>query len=184
MPGDCNPLAAHFQDLVDAGLGGVSPHVALSPFMPPSFVALTPNNRGAEAWQPTTLARYNDYAKALVRFIATRAFDNGAPSVVFEISNELDIADSEPEHFVSKPNGGPTDPSALSLKPVGTWGRWLWWIDSNTFDVHQWGINGPNQAVAYPYPATGLAYPYRADPRRMDRQLSPLHKIFSDAVKC
>jgi hypothetical protein len=167
VAGDCYPLAWHLQWALDNGL---SPHVAVAAAMPPSFVQFGP----AETWSGPTLDRYRVYAERLVHYIATTAFDGGAQSVVFEISNELDIADSEPE------NWNATDPSLFALKPLGPWGRWLWWTKPS-YQLHQWP---PLQAHEYPYgDDAGLAYPYGTDIRRLDRQISPVHKIFADRIK-
>jgi hypothetical protein len=167
VPGGCYPLAWHLQWALDNGL---SPHVAVAAAMPPSFVQFGP----AETWSGPTLDHYRVYAERLVHYIATTAFDGGAQSVVFEISNELDIADSEPE------NWNPTDPSVFALKPLGPWGRWLWWTKPS-YQLHQWP---PLQAHEYPYgDDAGLAYPYGTDIRRLDRQISPVHKIFADKIK-
>ena len=171
--GDCNPLGWRLQQALD---NGVSPHVAVAAFMPPSFAPLTQNNRGAETWSTETQNKYKDYARKLVRYIVTKSFDGGAPSVVFEISNEMDIADSAPENFVNDP----AQSGQFALKPLGPWGRWLWWIDSDSYLLHQWL---PYQAQSYPYPDYGLAYPYGGDMRRLDKGISPVHKIFSDAVE-
>lgn len=170
--GDCDQLGWRLQDMLDRG---VSPHVALASFMPASFVALTQNNRGAETWSTDTLNRYKEFARKLVRYTVTKSFDGGAPSVIFEISNEIDIADYAPKNFVNDPLRS----GQFALKPLGPWGRWLWWIDSDSYLLHQWY---PVQAQAYPYPSYGLAYPYGGDVRRLDRGFSPLHKIFADAV--
>lgn len=170
--GDCNQLGWRLQAALDHG---VSPHVAVAAFMPPSFVALTQNNRGAETWSTDTLNKYKEFARKLVRYTVTKSFDGGAPSVIFEISNEMDIADNTPENFVNDP----AQSGQFTLKPLGSWGRWLWWIDSDSYLLHQWY---PAQAQTYPYPAYGLAYPYGGDMRRLDRGISPVHKIFADAV--
>jgi hypothetical protein len=166
VPGDCYPLAWHLRWALDNGL---SPHAAVAAFMPPSFAQSGP----AETWDAPTLDRYRVYAERLVHYIATTAFDGGAQSVVFEISNELDIADSAPE------NWNRTDPSVYALKPLGSWGRWLWWMKPS-YQLHQWP---QSQAHVYPYgDDAGLAYPYGTDIRRLDRQISPIHKIFADKI--
>jgi hypothetical protein len=170
--GDCGHVAWRLQDMLARG---VSPHFSLASFMPPSFVALTQNNRGAETWSTATLDKYKDFARKLVRYIVTKSFDGGAPSVIFEISNELDIADGYPLNFVNDP----AQSGQFAQRPLGTWGRWLWWIDTDSYLLHQWY---PLQANTYPYPAYGLAYPYTGDVRRLDRGLSPMHKIYADAV--
>ena len=167
VPGDCYPLAWHLQWALGNGL---SPHVAVAAAMPPSFVQFGT----AETWDGPTLDRYRVYAERLVHYIATTAFDGGAQSVIFEISNELDIADSEPL------NWNRTDPSAYALKPLGPWGRWLWWMKPSC-QLHQWP---PLQAYVFPYgDDSGLAYPYGMDIRRLDRQISPVHKIFADKIQ-
>jgi hypothetical protein len=170
--GDCDQLNWRLQDVLDRG---ISPHVAVASFMPPSFAALTQNNRGAETWSTDTLEKYKGFARKLVRYVVTKSFDGGSPSVIFEISNEMDIADYAPENFVDDPARS----WQFALKPLAPWGRWLWWIDSDSYLLHQWY---PAQAGTYPYPPYGLAYPYGGDIRRLDRGLSPLHKIYADAV--
>ncbi len=168
--GDCYPLAWHIEWALSRGL---SPHVAIASYMPKSMVQYGPGETWASQ-NPAALARYQKYVRSLVRYVATKAFDGGASSVIFEVSNELDIADSEPENF------NRTDPSTYTLKPLGPWGNWLWWIDPNRYVLHQWPpfqthlLSGAEDRT--------LAYPYRQDARRLGRQLLPVQKIVSDAV--
>lgn len=168
--GDCYPLRWHLDWAVGRGL---SPHVAVASYMPPSMVQYG----AGETWasqSPAVLERYRKYMRALVRYIATKAFDGGASSVIFEVSNELDIADSEPENF------NYTDPSTYTIKPLGPWGNWLWWIAPDRYVLHQWPalqthlLSGAEDRT--------LAYPYRQDARRLGRQLLPVQKIVSDAI--
>lgn len=145
---------------------GLSVHAAVGSFMPPSFIGRTPAPPydGAENWSAATLALYKTYADRLVRFIVTRAFDNGAPSVIFEVSNELDIADGSPQTFDKK------NPANNKLAPLGPWERWLWWIDPASFDVHGW-------------PGMPGSYPYETDKRRVEHAISPIQKIYADVIK-
>jgi hypothetical protein len=77
--------------------------MAVASHMPTSFVQYGP----AESWGDRRLDpnnsnsqkiidHYNDYAKALVRYIAIRAFAGGAQTAIFEVSNEIDIAADYP----------------------------------------------------------------------------------------
>lgn len=145
---------------------GLSVHIAVGSFMPPSFIGRTPAPPydGAENWDKGTRALYKTYAERLVRYIVTKAFDNGAPSVIFEVSNELDIAESEPRVF---DRGNPAN---NKLAPLGPWGRWLWWIKPNSFD-----IAGPQGMPG--------SYPYETDKRRVEHGISPIQKIFADRIK-
>src|ERR1700730_5505851 len=95
VSGGCNLVAWTLPWVLNNGL---SPHVAVASFMPPGFI---PPVGAAENWDTNTLNRYKIYADRLVRYIVTKAFDVGAPSVIFEVSNELDIADSQPQVFDS-----------------------------------------------------------------------------------
>ncbi|MCS3725526.1 hypothetical protein [Bradyrhizobium betae] len=166
--GDCYPLAWHLKWALDRRL---LPHVAVASFMPPSLAA---TGIAGESWGRAEQNRYKAYAEALVRYIVTKSFDAGVPSVIFEIGNELDIADSTPEHW------NDTDPSIYTLKPLGAWGRWLWWMDPQNYVLHQWTplqthtlSNAENRS---------LSYPYNLDARRLSRGLLPVQKVFSDAV--
>lgn len=167
-PGDCYPLAWHLQWALDRRL---TPHVAVASYMPPSFAA---TGVSGELWGSAAQARFKAYAEALVRYVVFRSFNGGAASVIFEVSNELDIADSTPENF------NETDPSVYSLKPLGPWGRWLWWMDLKNYILHQWQ---PLQTHTLDNAQDmSLSYPYRLDARRLSRGLLPVQKIFSDAV--
>lgn len=168
--GDCYPLRWHLDWALSHGL---TPHVAVASFMPRSMV---PFGEG-ETWAsqgPAVTARYVTYMQSLVRYIATRSFDGGASNVIFEVSNELDIADSEPEKFSTG------TPSLFTLKPLGPWGRWLWWPKPSRYVLDQWP---PFQAhLLSNAEDETMAYPYRADVRRLSRQVLPVQKIVSDAI--
>ncbi len=138
----------------------LSPHVAVAAFMPPSFVSSGP----ASTWSPTTLNRYKTYAEKLVRHIVTRSFDAGAPSVIFEVSNEMDIVDSRPLNY----NESNPDPSIFQYKPLGPWGRFLWWIDPT---------NNLHGQVGQPD-----SYPFEFDLRRLEHGISPVQKIYADVI--
>lgn len=145
---------------------GLSPHFALASFLPPSF-----EQYGAvETWPGKIDARgrpvmelYRSYARQLVRFILTRSFDAGAPSVVFEISNELDIVDSAPLKWDIN------NPALALVPPLRPWGHWLWWIDQASYNVHG---------------APGLpgSYPFEQDPRRLAHGISPMQKLYADII--
>ncbi|MCP3399285.1 hypothetical protein [Bradyrhizobium sp. CCGB20] len=168
-PGDCQPLGWHLQWALDRGL---SPHVAVAAFMPPRLVQYGPG----ESWDPNgpAPALFRKYAEALVRYIAKKSFDGGASSVIFEVSNETDIADSAPENWSS------TNPAAYTLKPLGSWGRWLWWMDPAKYVLNQWP---PLQShVMSNADDPTLSYPYQLDARRLPRQLLPVQKVFSQAI--
>lgn len=145
---------------------GLSVHIAVGSFMPPSFIGMTPAPPydGAENWDDPTRTLYKTYAERLVRYIVTKAFDNGAPSVIFEVSNELDIAESKPQVF------DPRNFANNKLAPLGPWERWLWWIKPNSFD-----IAGPQGMPG--------SYPYEIDKRRVEHGISPIQKIFADKIK-
>lgn len=169
-PGGCNLLDWTFPWSFGNNL---SLHVAVASFMPPSFMADAngaPYN-SAESWP--SQARYVTYAQKLVRYIVTQAFDHGANSVIFEVSNELDGNDNLPE------NWSRTNPAAYTLKPLGPYGRWLWWINPNSYTLNQWPAF---QADTWPYLNLGLSYPYGFDMRRTDHGILPMQKIFADAV--
>jgi hypothetical protein len=69
--------------------------------------------------------------------------------------------------------------SRATLLPLGPLGRFLWWINPNSYSINQWP---PAEANSYPYSSTGLAYPYGGDVRRLDHGISPAHQIFAQAV--
>ncbi|WP_454648522.1 hypothetical protein [Bradyrhizobium liaoningense] len=170
--GDCYPLRWHLDWALSHGL---TPHVAVASFMPASMVTYGEGESWASQ-SPAVLARYENYMKALIRYVATTSFDGGATNVIFEVSNELDIADSEPENF----NPNAPDPSLFSLKPLGPWGRWLWWPKRSRYVLDQWP---PYQAhLLSNAEDVTMAYPYRADVRRLSRQVLPVQKIVSDAI--
>lgn len=169
-PGECQPLGWH---LDWALVRGLSPHVAVGSFMPPHFVQYGPG----ESWavDGPAPALFQKYADALVRYIAKKSFDGGAPSVIFEVSNEADIADTAPE------NWNDTNPSAYTLKPLGSWGRWLWWMDPTKYVLNQWPpLQSHTMSSAEDQT---LSYPYQLDARRLPRQLLPVQKVFSKAIE-
>lgn len=168
-PGDCQPLAWHLEWALGRGL---SPHVAVAAFMPPRLVQYGPG----ESWNRNgpAPALFQKYANALVRYIAKKSFDGGASSVIFEVSNEADIADSAPE------NWSDTNPSAYRLKPLGSWGRWLWWMDPAKYVLKQWTPLQTHVMSNAEDPT--LSYPYGLDARRLPRQLLPVQKVFSQAI--
>lgn len=166
--GDCYPLAWHLQWALEHRL---TPHVAVASYMPPSLAAA---NVSGESWGNAAQARFKAYAEALVRYVVLKSFNGGAASVIFEVGNELDIADSTPENF------NYTDASVYTLKPLGPWGRWLWWMDPQNYVLHQWE---PLQTHTLSNAEDrSLSYPYRLDARRLSRALLPVQKIFSDAI--
>lgn len=176
IAGDCYPLLWQLQWAFSNNL---SPHVAVASFMPPSFVDPGSSFGGsAETWSVSQLNRFRTYAYQLVNYIARKSAAAGAPSVVFEVSNEIDIADSAPLGFPANPFA-PGSMSQVKLQPAGPYGRWLWWIDPSRYQIQQWPAV---EAVSYPYPATGLGYPYNADVRRLDQDFSPLYQIFAQGV--
>lgn len=175
--GDCFPLAWQIEWLIKANL---SPHMAVASHMPTSFVQYGP----AETWGDRRLNpsdpngqkiidHYKDYAKALVRYIATKAFTAGAQTAIFEVSNEMDIAADYPTC-----NRSNQAAPVCTLAPLGPWGRWLWWIDPNGYD-----IGGFSQAYAIADEDNRqLGFPYNGDVRRLGRGLLPVQKIFAEAV--
>jgi hypothetical protein len=142
----------------------LSRHMAVASNLPRSFIPYGP----AEKWTQAVKDRYKSYARQLVNYIVKRSFDGGAPSVIFEVSNELDIADPVPENF------DPNDPDHSRWKPLplGPWGRYLWWIDPATYNIQQ-----------FPPPADADAYPYGNDLRRVERGIAPMQKIFGDVIQ-
>jgi hypothetical protein len=105
----------------------LSPHMAVASSLPRSFIPYGP----AEKWTQAVKDRYKSYARQLVNYIVKRSFDGGAPSVIFEVSNELDIADPVPENF------DPNDPDHSRWKPLplGPWGRYLFTDKPELFSV-------------------------------------------------
>ena len=99
-----------------------------------------------------------------MRDILTRAFNNGAPEVIFEVSNEMDIADARPLNYQHPV----TDTSAFQYRPLGPWGRFLWWINP-TDNLYGW-------------PGQPTSYPFELDPRRLEHGISPQQKIFADVI--
>lgn len=143
---------------LDAALAhGLSPHMAVAAYMPRAFVP-----KGAAAtWDVDTVGRYKDYALGLARYIVQRSFAAGAPSVVFEVSNELDIADYAPVNW-NTPN--------QTLLPLGPWGRMLWWIDPNTYNLDPTRNGFPD------------GYPFEGDVRRVGQGIAPMQKIWNDTI--
>jgi hypothetical protein len=101
--GDCQPLGWWLQWGFSNGL---SPHVAVASFMPPSFTSFG----AAETWPAAQTARFKTYAYQLVNYVVQQAISAQASnpqitSVVFEVSNEIDIADSGPQnvHYIPPP---------------------------------------------------------------------------------
>jgi hypothetical protein len=188
--GDCYPL---LWELQWAFKNHLSPHVPVATFMPPSFIQyVTGADGGGETFKTipwangTQLDRFRAYAQALVHYIVQESVANGAPSVVFEISNELDIADTTPV----APGGQQLTQNNISqatLLPLGPYGRFLWWIDPTTYSIQQWptgGAIGGDQVFSYPYAnSTALAYPYNDDVRRLDHGISVMHQIFANAIQ-
>jgi hypothetical protein len=165
VPGDCDLLAEQINWALSNHL---APHVALASYMPLSFVSYGP----AERWTTDILARYRSYAYQLVSYVVRKSFDPSAPnggasSVIFEVSNEIDIADPTPLNFDA---AIPPDPSLFALLPLGPWGRFLWWIDPATYNLREWPIIDSN------------SYPYSIDLRRLEHGISPLQKIFADQI--
>jgi hypothetical protein len=175
-PGDCYPLLWQLQWAFSNNL---SPHVAVASFMPPSFVDPGSSFGGsAETWSLAQLDRFRTYAYQLVNYIARKSAAAGVPSVVFEVSNEIDIEDSAPVGFPANPFL-PGSMSQVKPLPAGTYGRWLWWMNPSSYLIQQWPAT---EADSYPYSPTGLAYPYNADVRRLDQDFSPLYQIFAQGV--
>ena len=173
-PGHCLMLDWQIGWLTKANL---SPHMAVASHMPKSFAEYGP----AESWGDKTLKNsskkiidhYRDYAKALVRYIATTAFAAGAQTAVFEVSNEIDIASDYPPNYP-----GCISSSNCVLPLLGPWGRWLWWIDPVNYNMA-----GFAQAYAMvDEDNLQLGFPAEGDVRRLGRGLLPVQKIFSDAI--
>jgi hypothetical protein len=176
VPGDCDLVKWQIDGAL---LSGLSPHVAVGYSLPVSFANLGP----AATWPTATLLRYQSYALQLVKYVAQRSFDGGASSVVFEVSNELDIADGVPAGYQAwldwlqqcSSSCSPSDnPVVLGFAPLGPWGRAHWWWDTSTFQLNYpdiWGAQG--------YPSY---FPPAADQRRVTRGIGPMQKIFAAAV--
>ena len=165
VAGDCDLLATQINWSLSNRL---APHVAVASFLPVSFVPYGP----ADRWSADILARYKSYAYQLVAYIVRKSFDPSAPnggasSVIFEVSNEVDIADPTPVNFDTST---PPNPLLFALLPLGPWGRFLWWIDPATYDLQEWPIVDAN------------SYPYSIDLRRLEHGISPLQKIFADQI--
>lgn len=166
----CEPLDGQIRSAIAYGL---TPHVALASSVPESFAQLGP----AETWDPpTTMARYKEYAEKLVRHVLKTSFASGATGVVFEISNELDIADAVPVNF----NPLDTTRSHWTLKPLGPFSRFLWWIDPATYDITQFP---PSPVDPNVWPETYNSYPYIGDVRRVSRGISPIQRIFGEKIE-
>ncbi|MGJ4996957.1 hypothetical protein ACQR0Z_21220 [Bradyrhizobium sp. HKCCYLS3077] len=166
VAGGCGPLDTQIDWALSNGL---SLHIAAASFMPVSFVPGGP----AETWSAAELDRYRSYVDQLVRHVVQRAFDpatanGGAQAIVFECSNELDIADPEPVNFHAVT---PPDPARFALLPLGPWARFLWWMDPATYKLQEWPV------------VDDQAYPYSTDPRRLARGLLPIQKIFADRIE-
>jgi hypothetical protein len=169
---ECFPLDWQLDWLIKANL---SPHMAVASHMPASFVKFGE----AETWgdrridpensnSPKIIDHYKDYAKGLVRHIADKMFAAGAPSAIFEVSNEIDIAADYPT----------CTGTTCTLPSLGTWGRWLWWMDPSTYD-----IAGSSQVYTIAQENTArFGFPYNGDVRRLTHNLLPLQKIVSDAI--
>lgn len=171
-PGTWDNLTSQIDWAVQNGL---SLHVPLALHMPASFAAYGPG----EGWPQAIVDRYKSYARQLVGYVVKRAFDGGAASVTFEVSNELDVADETPLHYqewlawfaqCGTSCSAAANPVVLGHLPLGPWGRALWWIDPASYDLAYpeiWGTGG---------------YPFPGDLRRLTRNVAPMQKIYGDAV--
>jgi hypothetical protein len=112
--------------------------------------------------------RYKSYALQLVSYIVQRSLNGGATSVIFEVSNEMDIADYQPVDFDSSALNA-TPLQNASLLPLGPGAAFLWWIDSASYNFYEWP------------PVDGNSYLYGGDPRRV-RGIAPTQKIWADAI--
>lgn len=169
---DCAQVAWQIDWLLKANL---SPHMAVASHMPINFIPFgEPETWGdrridpLNANSPKIIDHYKNYAKKLVRYIATRAFAGGAQTAIFEVSNEIDIAADYPV----------CNDSTCTPPDLGPWKRWLWWIDPTKYVIY-----GNSQA----YAITGednpqLGFPYNGDVRRLGRNLLPVQKLFADAI--
>jgi hypothetical protein len=93
----------------------------------------------AETWSQAAVDRYKSYAVQLVSYIVQRSLNGGATSVIFEVSNEMDIADYQPVGFDSSALNATPPQNPLqdaSLLPLGPWGRFLWWIDPASYNFY------------------------------------------------
>lgn len=171
---DCAQMMWQIDWLLKANL---SPHMAVASHMPTNFIPFgepeTWGDRRIDPLNPNSpkiIDHYKDYAKKLVRYIATRAFSGGAQTAVFEVSNEIDIAADYPNCSGSPATCAPPD--------LGPWKRWLWWIDPTKYV-----IDGYSQAYAITDEDNPqLGFPYNGDVRRLGRNLLPVQKIFADAI--
>lgn len=173
----CNPLDWQLDWLIKANL---APHMAVASHMPKSFAdfgevetwqnrRIDPNDQNS----PMIIDHYKAYVRGLVRHIADKMFAAGAPSAIFEVSNEIDIANDYPTCNWSNP-GAPV----CTLQPLGPWGRWLWWINPDSYDRA-----GQGQVYTIAEESTGrFGFPYAGDVRRISHQLLPVQKIVSDAI--
>jgi hypothetical protein len=177
VPGDCDLMK---WEIDWALLSGLAPHVAVAYYMPQSFVQYGP----AETWSSEILLRYQSYAQQLVRKVVSRSFDGGASSVVFEVSNELDLNDPYPLGYLAwlawlnncpNPCVPSSNPVVLGFPTLGPWGRALWWMDPSTFNLTFPGIW--DHQAGYPF-----YFPPADDMRRLTRGIGPMQKIFADAV--
>lgn len=172
VAGDCFPLAWQIDWLLKANL---SPHMAVASHMPKSFIRFgepgTWGNRlidPLDTNSPKIIDHYNTYARALVRYIAIRAFAGGAQTAIFEISNEIDIAADYPV----------CDGSTCTPPDLGPWKRWLWWMDPTTYS-----FGATSQAYAITDEDNPqLGFPNNGDVRRLGRNLLPVQKIFASAI--
>jgi hypothetical protein len=158
------------QEIDWAVQNGLSPHMAVGANLPESFVPYG----AAETWSQAIVDRYKSYALQLVSYIVQRSLNGGATSVIFEVSNEMDIADYQPVGFDSSALNATPPQNPLqnaSLLPLGPWGRFLWWIDSASYNFYEWP------------PVDGNSYPYGGDPRRVPRGIAPMQKIWADAIE-
>lgn len=169
---ECFPLDWQLDWLIRANL---SPHMAIASHMPGSFVKFGE----AETWgdrqinpddpnSPKIIDHYKAYAKGLVRHIADKMFKAGAQSAIFEVSNEIDIAADYPT----------CSGSSCTLRSLGPWGRWLWWINPGSYD-----IGGYSQVYTIAQENTArFGFPYNGDVRRLSHDLLPVQKIVSDEI--
>jgi len=182
VPGECNNMMWHIQWALSHGL---SPHVAVAYSMPQGFVQYGP----AETWSPTIQRSYQSYARQLIDYVVRKSFvetegRTPASSVVFEVSNELDLADGWPVGYeqwldwlqhCATPCAPSDNPNALGFPKLGPWGRALWWWDPATFNLSYPVIW--DHTYGYPF-----HFPSADDMRRMTRGIGPMQKIFAEAV--
>jgi hypothetical protein len=169
---ECFPLDWQLDWLIKANL---APHMAIASHMPGSFVPfgepetwldrrINPNDSSS----PKIIDHYKAYVQGLVRHIADKTLAAGAPTAVFEVSNEIDIA---LDYIVC--NGTTCGPQAL-----GAWGRWVWWLDPSTYNTSL----APQAYTLAHQNDSGLGFPANGDVRRLGRGLLPVQKIVSDAI--